>query len=90
MVLISLSIIIWIGWKDDAASVADFHSLLLNYIELNALPRTGLTKSFGFLMQKLSPDMPLQLASETLLRMFRARVHHHRQGQVLSCIQNNG
>jgi len=35
-------------------------------------------------MQKLSPDMPLQLASETLLRMFRARVHHHRQGQVLS------
>jgi len=35
-------------------------------------------------MQKLSPDMPLQLASDTLLRMFRARVHHHRQGQVLT------
>lgn len=41
--------------------------------------------SFGFIMQKLSPDMPLQLASDTLLRMFRARVHHHRQGQVLPC-----
>ena len=38
----------------------------------------------GFIMQKLSPDMPLQLASDTLLRMFRARVHHHRQGQVLA------
>ncbi|CAL0324401.1 unnamed protein product [Lupinus luteus] len=34
-------------------------------------------------LEKLSPDMPLQLASETLLRMFRARVHHHRQGQIM-------
>lgn len=34
-------------------------------------------------LEKLSPDMPLQLASETLLRMFRARVHHHRQGQIV-------
>lgn len=33
-------------------------------------------------LEKLSPDMPLQLASETILRMFRARIHHHRQGQV--------
>ena len=34
------------------------------------------------LCQRLSPDMPLQLASDTILRMLRARVHHHRQGQV--------
>ncbi|KAL1339262.1 hypothetical protein AAHE18_U022700 [Arachis hypogaea] len=34
-------------------------------------------------LEKLSPDMPLQLASETLLRMFRARVHHHHQGQIV-------
>ncbi|KOM58664.1 hypothetical protein LR48_Vigan11g169800 [Vigna angularis] len=34
-------------------------------------------------LEKLSPDMPLQLASDTLLRMFRARVHHHRQGQIV-------
>ncbi|KAK8464683.1 hypothetical protein PHAVU_010G053600 [Phaseolus vulgaris] len=34
-------------------------------------------------LEKLSPDMPLQLASDTLLRMFRARVHHHRQGQII-------
>ncbi|XP_028795690.1 vacuolar sorting protein 3 isoform X4 [Neltuma alba] len=34
-------------------------------------------------LEKLSPDMPLQLASETLLRMLRARVHHHRQGQIV-------
>ena len=33
------------------------------------------------LCQRLSPDMPLQLASDTILRMLRARVHHHRQGQ---------
>ncbi|VVA92227.1 unnamed protein product [Arabis nemorensis] len=32
-------------------------------------------------LQKLSPDMPLKLASDTILRMMRARVHHHRQGQ---------
>lgn len=35
-----------------------------------------------FFFQKLSPDMPLKLASDTILRMLRARVHHHRQGQV--------
>lgn len=35
-----------------------------------------------FYLQKLSPDMPLKLASDTILRMMRARVHHHRQGQV--------
>ncbi|GLT59107.1 hypothetical protein SLA2020_319460 [Shorea laevis] len=33
-------------------------------------------------LNTLSPDMPLQLASETILRMFRARLHHHRQGQI--------
>ncbi|KAJ6326514.1 hypothetical protein OIU78_013586 [Salix suchowensis] len=27
--------------------------------------------------------MPLQLASDTILRMFRARLHHHRQGQIV-------
>ncbi|XP_058101915.1 vacuolar sorting protein 3 isoform X2 [Magnolia sinica] len=32
-------------------------------------------------LETLSPDMPLQLASDTLLRMLRARVHHHRHGQ---------
>ncbi|PON60728.1 Vacuolar sorting protein 39/Transforming growth factor beta receptor-associated domain [Trema orientale] len=34
-------------------------------------------------LERLSPDMPLQLASETLLRMLRARLHHHRQGQIV-------
>lgn len=34
-------------------------------------------------LEKLSADMPLQLASETILRMFRARLHHHRQGQIV-------
>eukprot|EP01018_Ginkgo_biloba_P015024 Gb_27372 [translate_table: standard] len=34
-------------------------------------------------LEALSPDMPLQLASETLSRMLRARVHHHRQGQIV-------
>ncbi|XP_031481614.1 vacuolar sorting protein 3 isoform X2 [Nymphaea colorata] len=34
-------------------------------------------------LEKLSPNMPLQLASETLLRMLRARVHHYHQGQIV-------
>ncbi|GMN46052.1 hypothetical protein TIFTF001_015245 [Ficus carica] len=34
-------------------------------------------------LERLSQDMPLQLASETLLRMLRARLHHHRQGQIV-------
>lgn len=34
-------------------------------------------------LEKLSPEMPLQLASDTILRMLRARVHHHRQGQIV-------
>uniref|UniRef100_A0A7N0VGU3 CNH domain-containing protein n=1 Tax=Kalanchoe fedtschenkoi TaxID=63787 RepID=A0A7N0VGU3_KALFE len=34
-------------------------------------------------LETLSPDMPLQLASDTILRMLRARVHHHRQGQIV-------
>ncbi|XP_024018342.1 transforming growth factor-beta receptor-associated protein 1 [Morus notabilis] len=34
-------------------------------------------------LERLSSDMPLQLASETLLRMLRARLHHYRQGQIV-------
>ncbi|KAJ6695211.1 VAM6/VPS39-LIKE PROTEIN [Salix koriyanagi] len=34
-------------------------------------------------LETLSPNMPLQLASDTILRMFRARLHHHRQGQIV-------
>ncbi|CAH9145690.1 unnamed protein product [Cuscuta epithymum] len=34
-------------------------------------------------LERLSPDMPLQLASETILRMLRARLHHHHQGQIV-------
>ncbi|KAJ1704228.1 hypothetical protein LUZ63_004007 [Rhynchospora breviuscula] len=34
-------------------------------------------------LEKLSPEMPLQLAADTILRMLRARVHHHRQGQIV-------
>lgn len=37
-------------------------------------------------LEALSPDMPLQLASETLSRMLRARVHHLRQGQIVHCL----
>ncbi|KAI4354234.1 hypothetical protein L6164_003120 [Bauhinia variegata] len=34
-------------------------------------------------LEKLSPDMPLQLASETILRMLRARLHHNLQGKIV-------
>ncbi|KDP36452.1 hypothetical protein JCGZ_08582 [Jatropha curcas] len=34
-------------------------------------------------LETLSPDMPLQLASDTILRMLRARLHHYRQGQIV-------
>lgn len=34
-------------------------------------------------LEKLSPEMPLQLAADTIMRMLRARVHHHRQGQIV-------
>lgn len=34
-------------------------------------------------LERLSPSMPLQLASDTILRMLRARRHHHYQGQVV-------
>ncbi|KAM1571196.1 hypothetical protein ACFX10_036115 [Malus domestica] len=34
-------------------------------------------------LERLSSDMPLQLASETILRMLRARLHHHRQGRIV-------
>ncbi|KAJ4954459.1 hypothetical protein NE237_011242 [Protea cynaroides] len=33
-------------------------------------------------LETLSSDMPLQLASDTILRMLKARLHHHRQGQI--------
>ncbi|PIM99412.1 hypothetical protein CDL12_28099 [Handroanthus impetiginosus] len=34
-------------------------------------------------LERLSPDMPIQLASDTVLRLLRARHHHHRQGQIV-------
>ncbi|XP_047330335.1 vacuolar sorting protein 3 [Impatiens glandulifera] len=34
-------------------------------------------------LERLSADMPLNLASDTILRMLRARLHHHRQGQIV-------
>ncbi|KAK9267644.1 hypothetical protein L1049_010075 [Liquidambar formosana] len=34
-------------------------------------------------LETLSPDMPLQLASDTILRMLRARLYHQRQGQIV-------
>ncbi|XP_024988456.1 transforming growth factor-beta receptor-associated protein 1 isoform X2 [Cynara cardunculus var. scolymus] len=37
-------------------------------------------------LERLSPNMPLQLASDTILRMLRARLHHHYQGQLLTVI----
>lgn len=39
-------------------------------------------------LEKLSPEMPLQLAAETILRMLRARVHHHRQGQIVHSLSH--
>ncbi|KAL3843547.1 hypothetical protein ACJIZ3_000950 [Penstemon smallii] len=33
--------------------------------------------------KRLSPDMPLQLASNTILRLLRARHHHHHKGQIV-------
>ncbi|KAJ0837115.1 putative vacuolar sorting protein 39/Transforming growth factor beta receptor-associated domain 2 [Helianthus annuus] len=35
-------------------------------------------------LERLSPNMPLHLASDTILRMLRARLHHHYQGQACS------
>ncbi|KAG8385151.1 hypothetical protein BUALT_Bualt03G0011900 [Buddleja alternifolia] len=32
---------------------------------------------------RLSLDMPLQLASDTILKLLRARLHHHHQGQIM-------
>ncbi|KAJ7540755.1 hypothetical protein O6H91_10G029200 [Diphasiastrum complanatum] len=34
-------------------------------------------------LEALSPDMPLQLACQTLARMLQARVHYHREGQIV-------
>ncbi|XP_042517163.1 vacuolar sorting protein 3 isoform X2 [Macadamia integrifolia] len=34
-------------------------------------------------LETLSADMPLQLASDTILRMLKARLHHRRQGQIV-------
>ncbi|KAG6481905.1 vacuolar sorting protein 3-like isoform X1 [Zingiber officinale] len=39
-------------------------------------------------LEKLSPQMPLHLASDTILRMLRARVHHHCQGQIIHNISH--
>lgn len=35
------------------------------------------------ILETLSPDMPLQIASETILKVLRARFHHNCQGQIL-------
>ncbi|KAL2652733.1 hypothetical protein R1flu_020861 [Riccia fluitans] len=35
------------------------------------------------LLEALSPDMPLSLASETVSQMLVSRVHRHRQGQIV-------
>ncbi|KAL8508430.1 hypothetical protein ACS0TY_018888 [Phlomoides rotata] len=34
-------------------------------------------------LERLSPDMPLHLVSDTILKMLRARHHHHLQGQIV-------
>ncbi|XP_042027643.1 vacuolar sorting protein 3-like [Salvia splendens] len=34
-------------------------------------------------LERLSPDMPLQLASDTILKMLRARQHHRLQGKFV-------
>ncbi|KAL6502188.1 hypothetical protein OROHE_024781 [Orobanche hederae] len=34
-------------------------------------------------LERLSPDMPLHLASDTVLRLLRARHHHHCQGKIV-------
>ena len=62
-------------------------STILSLFHKNVVLNFGmlLLKSFGYIMQKLSPYIPLQLASDSLLRIFRARVHHHHQGQVIPC-----
>ncbi|XVF25342.1 hypothetical protein REPUB_Repub13aG0205000 [Reevesia pubescens] len=39
-------------------------------------------------LETLSPDMPLQLASDTILRMLRARLHHHHQGQIVQYLSH--
>ncbi|OVA11040.1 Clathrin [Macleaya cordata] len=39
-------------------------------------------------LETLSPDMPLQLASDTILRMLRARVHHHLQSQIVHSLSS--
>ncbi|XP_047954954.1 vacuolar sorting protein 3 isoform X2 [Salvia hispanica] len=35
-------------------------------------------------LERLSPDMPLQLASDTILKMLKARQHHRLQGKKLT------
>ncbi|GFQ04465.1 transforming growth factor-beta receptor-associated protein 1 [Phtheirospermum japonicum] len=34
-------------------------------------------------LERLSADMPLQLASDTILKLLRARHHHHLQGKIV-------
>lgn len=36
------------------------------------------------ILETLSPDIPLQVASEMIQKMLRARVHHHCQGQIVN------
>ncbi|KAL5706633.1 hypothetical protein ACHQM5_024776 [Ranunculus cassubicifolius] len=36
------------------------------------------------ILESLSPDVPLHVASNLILKMLRARVHHHCQGQVVN------
>ena len=54
------------------------------YIKNRVHPNFEVCSALNILLptQRLSPDMPLQLASETILRMLRARLHHYHQGKV--------
>jgi hypothetical protein len=40
-------------------------------------------------LEALSADMPLPLASQTIARMMRARVHRHRQGQIVKNLERH-
>ncbi|XP_073129655.1 vacuolar sorting protein 3 [Henckelia pumila] len=39
-------------------------------------------------LERLSSDIPLQLASATILRLLRARHHHHRQGLIVHSLSH--
>ncbi|XP_019106762.1 vacuolar sorting protein 3 isoform X2 [Beta vulgaris subsp. vulgaris] len=40
-------------------------------------------------LERLSPDIPLQLASEIILRMLRARLHHYHQGKIVHSLSRS-